>query len=380
MASLPKTGIGLVCATVVGLGAPVPAWGLGLGGVPLPEPSVPTVNVPPPPSVPVTVPTVPSPPPATVPAPSPPSVNLPSQSAPAANVPAPSLPSAPTPSLPAPAVRVTTSPDEPVRVSSSLSPATSRASSSGQAGSATALGAPSLGGGASSATAGPSVPSNGSLAALASALFDPRPRGGGHGTAGTSPLVQRGRRQAEQAFIATVRRLSGCLTNLPYELRLVLQLGAGIGVSQPLSPTAVASHLHLSMARLARVEKRALRQLLLMARTHGCGRGAEQTVFGVSVLSGFEAPFGGVAEPTSGAVETARYSADPSRTNAALSAKHVPSGGDLLPGIAPPQPAQVMLLALVALVAVLLFGVLFGAELGPRWAWWRFKRRRRPGP
>ena len=387
MASLQKTGIGFVCAAVVGVGVPVQAWALGLGGASVPSPS--NVNVPPPPSAQVAVP---SPTPAiTVPAPSPASVNLPpapgnlpSPSAPTANLPAPSPPSTPAPSLPPRVVRVTTSPEISVHESSPPSPAISHASSPGPAISVPTHVAPSLGGGAPSATASPSVSSNGGLAGLAAALFGQGPGGGRRGAVGTSPLVRQSQREAERAFIAMVRRLSGCLTDLPYELRLVLQLSAGIGVSQPLSPTAVASHLHLSLRRLARLEKRALRQLLVTARTRGCGRGAEQRMFDVSVLGGFEAPFGGAAEVASGAVEAARYSKDPSRTSAGLSANQPPSRGDSLFATSPPE-GQALLIVVLALEGVLLFGVVFRdrlVELGPpRWAGWRSKwtrRRRKP--
>jgi len=378
MASLPKTAIGLVCAAVVGAGVPVQAWGLGLGGASVPGPSTPNVNVPPPPSVQVAVP---SPTPAiTTPAPSPAPVNLPSPSAPA-NLPAPSPPSTPAPSLPARVVRVTTSPEVSVHVSSPPSPAKSLASSQSPAISVPTQGAPSLGGGAPSATASPSVSSNGGLAGLAAALSGSGPGGGRRGAVGTSPLVRQSQHEAERAFIAVVRRLSGCLTDLPDELRLVLQLSAGIGVSQPLSPTAVASHLHLSMRRLARLEQRALRQLLVMARARGCGRAAKQRMFGVSVLGGFEAPFGGAAEVAAGAVEAARYSKDPSPTSVGLSATHAPPRGDSLLAISPPQD-EALLIVVVALEGALLFGVVFRdrlVELGPRWARRRSKWRRRPG-
>jgi hypothetical protein len=104
-------------------------------------------------------------------------------------------------------------------------------------------------------------------------------------------------------------------------------------------------------------------------------------MFGVSVLGGFEAPFGGAADVASGEVEAARYSKDPSRTSVGLSATRAPSRGDSLLAISPPE-GQALLIVVVALEGVLLFGVVFRdrlVELGPRWARRRSKWRRHPG-
>ena len=66
-----------------------------------------------------------------------------------------------------------------------------------------------------------------------------------------------------------VRRYAGCLGILPRRERRVLELRAGVGPRRPASRARVSRRLDLSVRRVARIERRALRTLERDARD-GC--------------------------------------------------------------------------------------------------------------
>ncbi|HEV2922410.1 MAG TPA: hypothetical protein VGW98_00090 [Solirubrobacteraceae bacterium] len=341
--------------------------------VPLPKPpvvTVPTVPVPKPPVV--TVPTVPVPKPPvvtvpTLPVPKPPVVTVPT-------LPVPKPPVVKVPVLPAPkpAVgNVTTAPTPPkgpsVKVTSptlggiSQAPAQATSTASGLSPSLSSHQGSATTGGTSTATVHPAGGQAG-----AALLF----LGGGY----SGPLVAMEEetaralgglsrhdqaRTAALVLASTVRRLEGCLSYLPQNLRRVLELIAGVNAPTALSPEAVAGQLHVTMRRVSRLERLALRRLLLAARTYSCGIAAPGSTgplafSGLAVLPGEE---GGPA----GGVKAARYA-----TTAApgLEASTPSPGGPSLLGIAHPSLERVALLLILA--GVLLIGLLFADDLWPR--------------
>jgi hypothetical protein len=181
--------------------------------------------------------------------------------------------------------------------------------------------------------------------------------------------------------MATVRRLSGCLGNLPDRLRLVLQLRTGINVPGALSPPAVAKHLHISVVEVTRLEKRALRQLRQTARTSGCGA-ARDTASGLVAFGSFGSfgpPIGEVGGATGG-VKGARYIKLPSRERPRLGTKPSSPGTASLLGLnIPPVASDATLLILIVLALVLLVSFVFAdaSGLGPRHEQWRRRWMRR---
>ncbi len=179
-------------------------------------------------------------------------------------------------------------------------------------------------------------------------------------------------------LIAAVRRLEGCLGNLPDRLRLVLELSTGIDTTRALSPASVAAFLHVRVGQIPRLERQALQRLRLAARADACG-GARDVPSGLPVLGGFGPPLGsGVA---TGGVEGVRYAKSPSPAPSGLGEKRSSPGIDTLLGInAPPAASEAWLVILVVLPGVLLVAFLFADQLGlgPRHWRWRLPWTRRP--
>jgi hypothetical protein len=340
--------------------------------------TVPTPPLPKPPVV--TVPTVPTVPVPTVPAPKPPVVTVPTLPVPKPPVvtvptlPVPKPPAVKVPALPAPkpAVgNVATAPALPkapsVKVTSPAvggimqAPAQATSPGSGLARSVS----PGHGSATTGATS-PAIVSPAGGKAGAAGLF----LGGGY----SGPLVAMEEetaralgglsrhdqaRTAALVLASTVRRLEGCLRYLPVNLRRVLELIAGVNAPIALSPEALAGQLHVTMRRVSRLERLALRRLLVTARTHTCGIATPGStgplaLSGLAVLPGEE---GGPA----GGVEAARYakSAAP-----ALDARARSQDGSSLLGIGHPSLERVALLLILA--GVLLIGLLFADDSWPR--------------
>jgi hypothetical protein len=98
-----------------------------------------------------------------------------------------------------------------------------------------------------------------------------------------------------------VVRLQGCLARVPRAERRVLTLRAGIGIARTRSRAEVARITGLHRARVARLERRGLRQLRALGRAGGCAvsSGGAETAFagvpaGGSTHSGGPAGRGGV--------------------------------------------------------------------------------------
>jgi hypothetical protein len=170
---------------------------------------------------------------------------------------------------------------------------------------------------------------------------------------------------AALALSTTVRRLEGCLRYLPESLRRVLELIAGVNAPVALSPEIVAEQLHVTMSRVSRLERLALRRLGLTARTHACGVATPGptdpfALSGLAVLVGEE---GGPA----GGVDAARNAMSASPDPVVLPASASSQGGDELLGIDNPSPENVGMLLILALVGgVLSAGLLFADRR--RWA------------
>jgi hypothetical protein len=176
-----------------------------------------------------------------------------------------------------------------------------------------------------------------------------------------------------------VRRLEGCLSGLPNQLRLVLELRTGVGIPFALGPVAVANYLHISVRRVLRLERRALRRLRLVARAHACGR-ATETPSGALSLTGVEPTLGGNAS-AAGEVEAERYAKSPSRRRSgARASQSLHGGGALLGSNVPPQAGEAMQIVLLAGGGFLLITMLFAKplELVPRYREWRAGRPHRP--
>jgi hypothetical protein len=155
----------------------------------------------------------------------------------------------------------------------------------------------------------------------------------------------------------------------------VLELRTGVGVPFALGPVAVANHLHISVRRVLRLERRALRRLRLIARTDACGRAAE-TPSGPLTLTGFEPTLPG-NETAAGEVEAGRYAKNPSRRRSGAGTSQSLHGGDALLGSnLPPQAGEAMQMVLLAGGGILLITMLFAKplELVPRYRQWRAGR------
>lgn len=182
---------------------------------------------------------------------------------------------------------------------------------------------------------------------------------------------------AEVALRETVRRLAPCLSQLPSELRLVLQLRTGIGTPRPLTRIAVARYLHVSHKRVTRMEDQALRLLRSAARTNACGRVTEADEAGFLAFAGL-GPLGQIE----GAIREVKAVRDATRAMRRSSgAWRAATPGDSLLGIkVAPQAGQAMAIVMITLASLLVAGVLFGNRLPlrPRFQQWRSRRVRHP--
>jgi hypothetical protein len=116
-------------------------------------------------------------------------------------------------------------------------------------------------------------------------------RGGGSGNV----------RKRDRELRRAVARLQGCLARVPRAERRVLVLRAGIGIARTRSRAEVARMTGLQRARVARLERRGLRQLRALGRAGACAAssGGAETAFdgvpvGGSTQSGGPAGRGGV--------------------------------------------------------------------------------------
>jgi hypothetical protein len=183
--------------------------------------------------------------------------------------------------------------------------------------------------------------------------------------AATRALGGRGQaRAAALVLFSTVRRLEGCLGYLPDNLRRVLELLAGVNAPIALSPDAVAAQLHVTVRRLSRWGRLALRRLRLTARTHTCGV-ATQGPTNPFASSGLAVLLGEGGGPAGG-IGAVRYAMSASAAPVGLPANARSQGGDPLLGINTGSPGGTMLLLILGLLGgVLSIGLLL-ADLS-RW-------------
>jgi hypothetical protein len=247
-------------------------------------PPVPTV-VPLPKPPPVPVPTV-------VPLPKPPPVPVPTV------VPLPKPP----PSVPVPTVPGVTGPS-----------GGGGGSSAGGGGGSSSSGGGGGGGGGGGSTSSPG--SSGSAAAPGASSGGAGARGGsssrGRGArARTATRTPAQRHRAERNLRRLVTRLSACLNNLNNVQRRVLVLRTGLGSARPHSRLGVARLLDLRVRRVARIERRGVREARHLSRAGACGGvaapgTATALAAGGSADSGGDAAGGGgglVPEPDKGQV------------------------------------------------------------------------------
>jgi hypothetical protein len=323
------TRVGLACAAVVGalLFASVGALGVELSSTSV-SASLPST------SVSVTVPEV--------------SLSAPTTSEPLSV----SGTTAPTPSITTPSAAITESP-------SASPPSTVTASNESQT------------------TASPSSGKGPGVAASPSAGYGSSGGSSKQGT-GTSPALRRGSRRdralaRERALRATVERLQGCLGNLPSQLRLVLELRAGVNAPRALGRAAVAKDLRVSVREVPQLEKRALRRLRLTARSHSCARDT-RAPSALLVFTDFGPALGGDGG-AAGGVDAVGYTKSPSRERSAPTVKRASPSGDPLLGIKLPAAAGGAIpVIFIVLAGLLLLGFVYAADelgLGPRHAEWR---------
>ena len=192
---------------------------------------------------------------------------------------------------------------------------------------------------------------------------------------------QRAMRARTQTLRDLVRRLNGCLGDLPQRLRLALELRAGLDVPRALSPETVAARLHLSAKQYAALEKGAVRRLRSAAKSTGCAGQSAAPLDGSGSRS-----FGLLgSDPTSaGGVEAVSYvkSASPGPERRPSSSQ----AGLLGVGLPPAARDALLLAILMSVGGALLIAILFadGLAAGPRHPeWrrgWRMRWRRRRWP
>jgi hypothetical protein len=380
------TIVGLIVCCLAAGGVPATSAGLPLLSgsalvptLPIPVTSPPPVTVPTPP--PITV-TAPAPPPVPVAPPPPPPI--PVHVTPPPLPPAPKLPAPP--KAPAPSVSVTPPGGSPVTVTtpSTTSAPVPRVGAlpSGKTPTpvgATATSLPLRAPARSASTGGPSAtaatsPFSSYGSGPATGAFGSAPRG-----PGAAALV--GREVAALAGLTLwqkVQRLVGCLSDLPDRPRLVLELSAGIGTGRSLTLAGLARRLNVTVAQARQLQRRALRRLILAARTHACvsasGTSTGQIAdLAATVISADLTPFG-----AAGGVLAARYSKSPTQVGAATQTP--PDTTEGLALIRTPGGNGTLNAVAIALTGMLLLGVLFAEELavGPRVRRARARWLRRP--
>jgi hypothetical protein len=151
-------------------------------------------------------------------------------------------------------------------------------------------------------------------------------------------------------------------------LRYVIELRGGAGLP-PLPRSAVASRLDMSVARVARLEARAVDTLRRVARHSDCAH-TRAASLALSILTGFEPPLGAGAglAPLQEAGTGARVGVAAFHAGASGQGEH-PAGRaqsfPMLPSIMGPRESiEIAILLLVGLAGLLMVGFLFGDELG----------------
>ena len=185
---------------------------------------------------------------------------------------------------------------------------------------------------------------------------------------------QRAIRARTQTLRDLVRRLHGCLGDLPQRLRLALELRAGLDEPRALSPEAVAARLHLSSKQYAALEKGALRRLRSAAESTGCAGQSAALLDGSGSRS-----FGFLgSDPTSaGGVEAVSYLKSPSPGHEGRPSSS--QAGLLGVGLSPAARDAFLLTILTFMGGALLIAILFadGLGVGPRHPEWRRRWRTR---
>src|SRR5205823_4555867 len=164
-----------------------------------------------------------------------------------------------------------------------------------------------------------------------------------------------------------VQALAGCLTGMPEQLRLVLEMRAGIGLDRPLGLGAVARALHVSVKDARRLQRRALRLLIRTARTRGCPATAASAATVASAGGAFGVTWpdagqllGGIPLQAVGGVLAAHYSqsaaAGPEATQGPGSAEQLGVGST-------DGGAGTLLVIAIILAGAVLIGGLFAEEL-----------------
>jgi hypothetical protein len=155
---------------------------------------------------------------------------------------------------------------------------------------------------------------------------------------------------------------------------MVLVLRTGMGLARTYSPATVAALLHIGTREVAGLERRALRQLRLSARTHTCGA-AGQTLtasggFGAlgpweaGLVGGQASAFGG-ERGALGQVKDLHYVTQSPPERSGPASKHPYPDGNALLGVGmPPGSVGTWLMAGMIVVGVVLAGFLFA---GDRW-------------
>jgi hypothetical protein len=95
-------------------------------------------------------------------------------------------------------------------------------------------------------------------------------------------------RKRDRELRRAVARLQGCLARVPRAERRVLVLRAGIGIARTRSRAEVARMTGLQRARVARLERRGLRQLRALGRAGACAvsSGGAESAFAGAPLAG----------------------------------------------------------------------------------------------
>jgi hypothetical protein len=279
--------------------------------------TVPTVaTTPPPTQVPIppvsTSPvTVPGPAPAPVPPVTVPPVTTPSVSTPPVKTPAPVPPAASTPSVQTPS-GTGPLPSSAGTPSSSGSSGTSGNSATSAPGSGSATASPTPGSGAAARSVGADRSSGSGGRGHAA-------RASGRDRAGRSSRARTRDRELRQAVV----RLQGCLARVPRAERRVLVLRAGIGTARTRSRAEVARITGLQRARVARLERRGMRDLRALGRAGACA------VSSGDVATGFAGiPVSGSTQsggPTGHGVVLAERHSDPRRTLVQREAEGTPT-------------------------------------------------------
>ena len=297
------------------------AGGAGTGvAAPVELPSVPVPQVP-----------VPAPP---VPVSPPPPVALPAPAVPVPAVPSPPPVEVPVPALPVPSVPSV----------SSTTPASvpRQALDAGTVVEMTAQGAPER-------------------------LFGTRAAGPRGDRAGRNPRTLYGTRYKRARWL--VRRLRGCLDEIPGRSRRLLVMRYGVGQLRPMPAARVARRLDLSRREYGVARGRALRRLVMVSRRGGCD--GERLTVAVATSSGTSRLVASWSQPTASA-PAAQFAVD----EPAGDVRGRSERGDSTDDRAPSPPAGASPLDLAPRQSDLPFLLALAAG-GALFAWFVYRRARR---